>query len=151
MTIRTGIALVGLSLGASAVSAADLGAKERAELLAVRDSAWHAWFGGDQAKLRELMPPDALTISAGTAEWHDLAGVLESSRAFAATGATLTRLAFPRTEVQVYGDAAFVYSLYEFDLDGPQGKRSAAGRATEIFVRKDGRWLHPGWHLDSGR
>ena len=151
MTTRTGIALVGLCLGASAVGAGDLTAKERTELLAVRDSAWHAWFAGDRATLEKLMPPDALTISAGVPEWHDLAGVLESSRAFAATGARLTRLAFPRTEVQVYGDAAFVYSLYEFDLDGPQGKRSAAGRATEIFVRQDGRWLHPGWHLDSGR
>jgi ketosteroid isomerase-like protein len=151
MTIRTGVARVGLCLGGSAASAAELSAKERADLLAVRDSAWHAWFAGDRATLEKLMPPDALTISAGTAEWHDLAGVLESSAAFAATGAKLTRLAFPRTEVQVYGDAAFVYSLYEFDLDGPQGKRSAAGRATEIFVRQDGRWLHPGWHLDSGR
>jgi uncharacterized protein (TIGR02246 family) len=151
MTIRTGVALAALCLSGPIVGAGELTAKDRADLLAVRESAWQAWFAGDQAKLKELMPADALTISAGVAEWHDLAGVLESSRAFAATGAKLTRLTFPRTEVQVYGDAAFVYSLYEFDLEGPQGKRSAAGRATEIFVRQDGRWLHPGWHLDSGR
>jgi ketosteroid isomerase-like protein len=151
MTMRIGMALLGVCLGGAAATAGDLGGKERAELLAVRDSAWYAWFGNDQAKLRELLPPDAVTISAGTAEWHDLEGVLKSAAAFSATGARLTRLAFPRTEVQTYGDTAFVYSLYEFDLDGPQGKRSASGRATEIFVKRDGRWIHPGWPLDSGQ
>jgi ketosteroid isomerase-like protein len=149
--IRNGMALLVACLGAAAATAADLGDKERAELLAVRDSAWYAWFGNDQAKLKELLPADALTISAGDPTWHDLPGVLRSAADFAATGSRLTRLAFPRTEIQAYGDTAFVYSLYEFDLDGPQGKRSAAGRATEIFVRQGGRWIHPGWHLDSGR
>ena len=151
MAMRTGMALLAVCLGGAAAEAADLDAKERAELLAVRDSAWYAWFGNDQAKLKELLPPDAVTISAGDPTWRDLAGVLQSAADFAATGSKLTRLAFPRTEVQAYGDTAFVYSLYEFDLEGPQGKRSASGRATEIFVRQNGRWIHPGWHLDSGR
>lgn len=151
MALRAGTVLLGTCLAAAGAWGGDLADKERAELLAVRESAWRAWFGGDQATLRALMPPEALTISAGQSEWHDLAGVLESSRAFSAAGSKLTRLAFPRTEMQAYGDAVFVYSLYEFDLEGPEGKRSAAGRATEIFVRRDGRWLHPGWHLDSGR
>jgi ketosteroid isomerase-like protein len=151
MTMRTGIALLGMCVGGATATAADLSDGERAELLAVRDSAWHAWFGNDQAKLKELLPADALTISAGDPTWRGLAGVLQSAADFAASGSKLTRLAFPRTEVQTYGDTAFVYSLYEFDLDGPQGRRSAAGRATEIFVRQGGRWIHPGWHLDSGR
>jgi hypothetical protein len=30
------------------------------------------------------------------------------------------------------------------------GKRSiSSGRATEIFVRRDGRWTNPGWHTDA--
>ncbi|HET9317440.1 MAG TPA: DUF4440 domain-containing protein [Vicinamibacteria bacterium] len=145
------MAVLGVCLGAAAASAADLGDGQRAELLAVRDSAWYAWFGNDQAKLKELLPADALTIGAGDATWRDLAGVLESAARFAATGSKLTRLAFPRTEVQAYGDTAFVYSLYELDLEGPNGKRTLSGRATEIFVRRDGRWIHPGWHLDSGQ
>jgi ketosteroid isomerase-like protein len=145
------MAALGVCLGATAAAAADLGDTERAELLAVRDSAWYAWFGNDQAKLKELLPADALTIGAGEPAWRDRDGVLQAAAAFAASGSKLTRLAFPRTEVQAYGDTAFVYSLYELDLEGPQGKRSASGRATEIFVRRDGRWIHPGWHLDSGR
>ena len=151
MAMRTGMTLLAVCLSGAAAEAADLDAKAKAELLAVRDSAWYAWFGNDQAKLKELLPPDAVTISAGDPTWHDLAGVLQSAADFATTGSKLTRLAFPRTEVQTYGDTAFVYSLYEFDLEGPQGKRSASGRATEIFVRQNGRWIHPGWHLDSGR
>ena len=150
MTLRTGMAVLGVCLSGGAASAADLNAKDRAELLALRERVWYAWFGNDQKALEAVMPPETVTISAGQADWHDRAGVLESSRAFAASGRKLTRLAFPRTEIQAYGDTAFVYSLYEFDLEGPQGKSSAAGRATEIFVRKDGRWIHPGWHLDSG-
>lgn len=152
MTMRTGTALLAACLsGAAGAAAEDLGAKEKAELLAVRDSAWYAWFGNDQAKLKELLPPDAVTISAGDPSWRDLAGVLESSARFAATGSKLTRLAFPRTEVQAYGATAFVYSLYEVDLDGPNGKRTLSGRATEVFVRQNRRWIHPGWHLDSGQ
>jgi hypothetical protein len=27
-------------------------------------------------------------------------------------------------------------------------KRTMSGRLTEVFVRRGGRWLHPGWHLD---
>lgn len=151
MTMRTGWAVLAVCLAAAGATAADLGEKDRAELLAVRESVWYAWFGNDQATLERLLPEDTLTISAGESTWRDRAAVLESARAFAAKGSKLTRLAFPRTEIQAYGDTAFVYSLYELDLEGPQGKRSAAGRATEIFVRRDGRWIHPGWHLDSGQ
>ncbi len=33
-----------------------------------------------------------------------------------------------------------------------QRKRATSpGRATEVFVRKNGRWTNPGWHLDSGK
>ena len=151
MAMRTGMALAGACLAAVAAAAGDLGEREKAELLAVRDSAWYAWFGNDQAKLTELLPADAVTISAGEAAWRDRAGVLRAAADFAARGSRMTRLAFPRTEVQAYGDTAFVYSLYEVDLEGPSGKRTLAGRATEIFVRQDGRWIHPGWHLDSGQ
>jgi len=42
-----------------------------------------------------------------------------------------------------------LYSVYEIAIVGGAGKASTMrGRATEVFVRRDGRWLHPGWHLD---
>ena len=34
-------------------------------------------------------------------------------------------------------------------VPSPQGKSSKlSGRLTEVFVRRAGRWWHPGWHLD---
>lgn len=27
-------------------------------------------------------------------------------------------------------------------------QKTLAGRLTEVFVLRDGRWWHPGWHLD---
>src|SRR4029450_9148235 len=119
MTLRTALAVLGACLSGAAASAADLDAKDRGEVLALRERVWYAWFGNDQKVLEAVMPPETVTISAGQAGWDRpaRAGWLESSRAFAATGRKLTRLAFPRTEVQTYGDTAFVYSLYEFDLE----------------------------------
>ncbi len=78
------------------------------------------------------------------------AAVLAAAQAFAQSGTKLVRLAFPRTEQQVYGDVAVLYSRYEFELE-KNGKRSLqAGRATEVFVWRDSLWQNTGWHLDSG-
>ena len=30
-------------------------------------------------------------------------------------------------------------------------QRSMRGRLTEMFVRRNGKWMHPGWHLDLRR
>jgi hypothetical protein len=30
----------------------------------------------------------------------------------------------------------------------PARNARSKGRLTEIFVRQNGRWVHPGWHLD---
>ncbi len=50
-----------------------------------------------------------------------------------------------------FGDVAVLYFIYQvrFTYDGqPQ---FISGRASEIFMLKNGHWLSPGWHLDSGR
>ena len=152
MTMRIGMALLGVCLGGAAATARGPG-REGARGAPGRARAARGTPGSanDQAKLQGAAAPDAVTISAGTAEWHDLEGVAEVGRRLFRDRGQADPPRVPRTEVQAYGDTAFVYSLYEFDLDGPQGKRSASGRATEIFVKQDGRWIHPGWHLDSGQ
>ena len=62
------------------------------------------------------------------------------------------RLEYPRTEIRLYGDVAILYTTYVFEVESPDGKReTSAGRGTEIFVRRNGRWVNPGWHLDSGK
>ena len=124
-----------------------LGADERASLLKAREAVWRAWFGGDQATLLKLLPPELITIEPGSTTFGSRASTLEGSRSFAAGGGKLTRLAFPSTEIQVYGNTAILYTSYEMELQTAGQKRSARGMATEVFVFQDGRWINTGWQL----
>ena len=58
------------------------------------------------------------------------------------------RLAFPETRAQQFGDVVVLYGRYEAVIQVDGAERTLRGRLTEMFVRRDGRWLHPGWHLD---
>ena len=140
------VVLAFVACGAREVQRAD---PRLARLLADREAVWRAWFENDQRRLEQLLPSDVVAISNDTT-WQDRAAVLASAQAFAQSGAKLVRLAFPRTEQQVFGDVAVLYSRYEFELD-KNGKRSLqAGRSTEVFVWRDSLWQNTGWHLDSG-
>jgi hypothetical protein len=120
----------------------------RAELLAAREAIWRAWFNNNRAQLDALLPQDVIAINNGDTTWQDRAAILASAEEFAHGGGKLIRIAFPRTEFQVYGNAAILYSIFELEQDG---KRTVQrGRATEIFARRGGRWQNAGWHLDSG-
>jgi hypothetical protein len=48
-------------------------------------------------------------------------------------------------------DAACVYSRYELALLMGTDTVRLTGRSTEVFLRRNGRWVNPGWHLGSGR
>jgi hypothetical protein len=71
--------------------------------------------------------------------------------ALAAVGGRLLQLEFPHTEIEPFGELVVVYSLYDltFEVNGTPTHQS--GRATEVFQRRNGSWIHPSWHLDSGR
>jgi hypothetical protein len=120
--------------------------EERTSLLKAREAVWRAWFGGDRAALLKLLPPELVTIEP-TGSLGTLESTLSGSRGFAGSGGKLTRLSFPTTEIQVYGNTAILYTSYEMDLQGGGAARSERGMATEIFVRKDGEWLNTGWQL----
>jgi ketosteroid isomerase-like protein len=120
------------------------------EVLALREAAWRAWFAGDTAALGLMLPPEFLSFSTRGDELPGKAETLAASRAFKESGGRLVSLSFPRTEAQTYGDVVILYSLYEAHLADASGKETTLeGRVTEVFVRRDGRWLHPGWHLDT--
>lgn len=123
----------------------------RQALIAVREQLWRAYFGNDRARLQQLIPTDAIAIDAGQEPWQNRDEILASAGQFAKTGGTLTRLEFPKTEVQMYGPLAVLYSTYVFDIDTAGATRTQRGRATEIFVNRQGHWVNVGWHLDSGR
>jgi hypothetical protein len=122
---------------------------DRAELLKVREEVWRAWFVNDVERLRALVPPDTIVISAGEEKWKYQADILESAAQFQASGGKLIRLEFPRTEIQRFGNVAITYSQYLYETE-VGGKRSlVSGRVTEIFVLRNGKWANPGWHTDT--
>ena len=124
-----------------------LGADERASLMKAREAVWRAWFGGDEPALKKLLPPELITIDSGSPTFGTFKSTLEGSREFAASGGKLTRITFPSTEIQVYGNTAILYTSYEMDLQTGGQKRTERGMATEVFVNKDGQWLNTGWQL----
>ena len=127
-----------------------LTAEERRGLLSARDSVWQAWFGGDEPGLRRLVPESVTAINAGDTAWYDLEGVIGTARDFVSGGGHLVSLTFPRTEIQVFGSVVILYSRYRMEYDFGGRRQVGEGRATEIFVRRGGGWVNPGWHLDSG-
>ena len=142
-------ALLAGAAGAAAQGPVTLDAKSKSELLATRELAWRAWFGGDRAALEAMLPAEFIAIGWDAAPWENKASTIEASQGFARDGGKLSLLEFPKTEIQAYGDVAIVYSTYRVGFTAGGQEVLQEGRATEVFVRRGGKWLHPGWHLDS--
>jgi ketosteroid isomerase-like protein len=126
-----------------------IGESERAEILKAREAVWRAWFAGDIAALEKLVPPELITIDPGAKSFGTRASNFDSSRRSAASGTKLTRLVFPRTEFQAYGQTVILYTTYEMDLTGGGKTSTERGAATEVFVRQNGNWINTGWQLAS--
>jgi ketosteroid isomerase-like protein len=122
-------------------------AKKR--LLDAREAVWRAYFAGDRAVLEMLLPEDLVTIEPGNGDWGSRKSALEGSASFAASGAKLVRLEFPKTEIQVYGSTAIVYSNYVYEIEQGGKRLTNSGRATEVFINRNGTWVNPGWHMDA--
>ncbi len=121
------------------------------QLLDAREAVWRAYFAADRATLEKLIPEETVTIEPGGNQFGNRNAVLQGSAQFAKSGGKLVRLEFPKTEIQCYGYTAVVYStyLYELEVNGQRSQQS--GRVTEFFVNRNGQWLNPGWHMDSGK
>ena len=126
-----------------------LGPRERAAVLQAREAVWRAWFAGDTDALGALVPPELITIGPGSDSFGTRASNYDNARGFAASGAKLTRLVFPRTEVQAYGATVILYTTYELDLTARDRVSTQRGTATEVFVRQNGRWVNTGWQLSA--
>jgi ketosteroid isomerase-like protein len=120
-------------------------------LLEAREAVWRAFFGGDRATLEKLIPDETIAIEAGENKWSTRQQILDGSAQFAKSGGKLIRLEFPKTEIQVYGFTAVVYSSYAYELESGGQRINQSGRVTEIFVLRNGQWVNPGWHMDSGQ
>jgi ketosteroid isomerase-like protein len=123
---------------------------EKKRLLDAREAVWRAYFAGDRAKLEKLLPDELLTMEPG-GDWGNRTAVLEGSARFASGGGKLVRLEFPKTEVQVYGPTAIVYSSYVYEIEQSSKRSVNSGRITEVFVNRNGAWVNPSWHMEPGR
>ncbi len=121
----------------------------RDQLLAAREKVWRAFFTNDQAALGMLVPDDTIVLEGPIdAPFARKAQVLEEAQRAAARGTKLVRLEFPKTEMQVFGTTVILYTTYLYELENAQGQRqTSTGKATEIFVRRNGAWVNPGWHM----
>lgn len=121
----------------------------REQILSAREAVWKAYFTNDQAVLEKLVPADTIVLENSQEKpFVKKAEILQSAKELAQSGAKLIRLAFPQTEMQVYGNTAIIYTTYLYELENKQGERhTSTGRATEIFVYREGRWVNPGWHM----
>ena len=120
---------------------------ERASLMTAREAVWRAWFAGDTDGLGKLVPPELVTVSSFGEDFGTRDSTLNQSRSFASSGAKLTRLVFPRSDIQAYGSTAIIYTTYEMDIASGGKTETQRGSATEVFVWQNGRWINTGWQL----
>jgi ketosteroid isomerase-like protein len=123
------------------------------QLLDAREAVWRAFFTNDQAALDKLVPAETIELHANLERpFVTKSEILENAKRGAERGMKLVRLEFPKTEIQAYGNTAIIYTTYLYELETPQGQRqTSTGSATEIFVRRNGAWVNPGWQMAATR
>jgi hypothetical protein len=58
-------------------------------------------------------------------------------------------VSFASTLTHRFGETVVMFSHYAVVTERGGRRQSQKGRATEVFVRSNGRWLHTSWHLDA--
>ena len=148
--LAIGLALLSVSapLSAQRYGPAPDAATQR-EILALREAAWRTWFANDQEGFGKVVPDELVALGWDGGEWGDRAHAMAAMAEFAKRGMKLTTLEFPQNVFQQYRDAVVLYTRFRLVLTDSEGKSSeTTGRGTEIFVRRNGKWIHTGWHLD---
>lgn len=140
-------------LGAQAAPrvATSLVPAELTELEAIRKKVWVDWFSGDTAALRQVLGPELVAMSPGEPHWQSLEESLAASAQFKANGGRLVSVTFDSSTVHRLGDAVVMFSHYAVVTENGGERSTLAGRATEVFVRSNDRWVHTSWHLDDSR
>lgn len=140
-------ALLLLSSLAAAETPAPGLSKADADLLDLRRAVWVAWFAGDVKTLQRLLPADGVYVSPGSHPWETTASTIANAQQFRDGGGKLVRLEFPKNEIRRYGDLALIHTTYVYELESGGKRHAETGKAIEVFVRKDGVWIHPSWWL----
>lgn len=128
-----------------------ISAEMRQELLTKRDAVWKAWFTNDRATLEKLIPQEAIAINSNEENWSNREAIFAGAKAFADSGSKLTKLEFPKTEIQVYGNTVLIYTTYRYEVEREGQRTNVSGRGTEMFVWRGDELVNVGWHLDDGK
>jgi ketosteroid isomerase-like protein len=151
-TVRTKAYVFGIVLLAAVMSASGSRVAADAaidpEVLVAREAAWRAFYDGDVKALGDVLPEDFIGINMNAGPFTNRAQILDAARVFRERGGRLVRLTFPETQAQQFGDVVVLYGRFEVVFQSGGAEHTRRGRLTEMFVRRDGKWLHPGWHLD---
>jgi ketosteroid isomerase-like protein len=124
-------------------------AGELAALDAIRKDVWVHWFTGDTAGLRRVLGPELVAISPDSRYWQGLDESIAGSVGFQSNGGKFISVTFDSTKVHQFGDVVVMFSRFAVVTDEGGTRSTMAGRATEVFVRHRGRWVHTSWHLDN--
>ena len=154
MLARSVALAVFIAVGASPVAAQHFGPQPdsatQREILALRVAAWRTWFANDRTGFVRVVPDELVALGWSGGPWDDRTRTLAGMEEFAKGGMTLTTLEFPRNVFQQYGDVVILYTRFRLVLSDRAGQaQETTGRGTEVFVRRRGRWIHTGWHLDT--
>ena len=150
-SVFVGASILIITLLGSAQAQTTPTSAQRKELLEVRQLVWESYFLNDEARLKELIGEDFITINPGEQHWQNRDEFVAGAKAFVGHQGKLVSLSFPRTEIQDFGDLAVLYSLVQITMES-QGKReSLSCRSTEVFQKRSGRWVNTGAHVDSGQ
>jgi ketosteroid isomerase-like protein len=122
----------------------------RKELLAARETAWRSFVQKDADAVEGILAPELIAIQESSDQWENRERLVKLAKSMGERGVQMTRLEFPRTEIQVFGDTAILYYTYIMEQRLGEQMSVRAGRGTEVFVRRNGRWVDVGWHLDNG-
>lgn len=128
--------------------ATTLPAAELSALEALRKDVWVYWFSGDTAALGRVLGPELVAISPETPHWQSLGESLAGSARFKAGGGRLVSVAFDSATIHRFGEVVVMFSRYTVVTEKGEKRSTQTGRATEVFVRTEGRWVHTSWHLD---
>lgn len=122
----------------------------REEILRLRDSAWRTWFSGDATGFQQVVPDELVAMGWNGGAWDDRAQTLRRMSEYQNSKQRIRTLEFPHNVFQQYGDVVILYTRFRLVLVDAEGATSETrGRGTEVFVRRKGRWIHTGWHLDA--